>query len=245
MTTIDIHTLAGAYALDAVSDIERAAFDRHLAACPSCAQELAEFRATLARLADLTPAAPPARMKTAVLAAAARTPQVRPVRPVERARSKGWRGWAAGVAAAAVIAVGGGAVGYAISDRNTRTAQAQIAATEQRDAQIAAVMSAPDASVHVQAVAGGGTVSVIVSESLNQGVAVAMDMPTVSTGKAYQLWLISGDRAPVSAGVMDPGQTTGTVVLGNVRGATNFGVSLESAGGAAQPTQPLVTSFAI
>ena len=28
--TVDIHALAGAYALDAVDDLERAAFDRHL-----------------------------------------------------------------------------------------------------------------------------------------------------------------------------------------------------------------------
>ena len=68
-----------------------------------------------------------------------------------------------------MIAVGGGAVGYAISDQNTRTAKAQIAATEQRDAQIAAVMTASDASVHSETVPGGGTISVVVSAVAEQG----------------------------------------------------------------------------
>ena len=76
------------------------------------------------------------------------------------------------------------------------------------------------------------------------GVAVLSKMPTVSTAKAYQLWLIYGTR-PVSAGVMAAGQTGGALILNNVRDASSFGVSLEAAGGAATPSEPLVTSFGI
>jgi hypothetical protein len=36
----DIHTLAGAYALNAIDDMDRARFDRHLAECPACAAEV-------------------------------------------------------------------------------------------------------------------------------------------------------------------------------------------------------------
>ena len=35
----DPHTLAGAYALDALGGADRARFERHLCACPSCSQE--------------------------------------------------------------------------------------------------------------------------------------------------------------------------------------------------------------
>ncbi len=244
--SVDIHTLAGAYALDAVSDIERAAFDRHLAGCPSCAQELAELRATVARLTDLTPMAPPARLKQAVLAEAAQTRQARPGRvATERASSRGWRGWAAGIAAAAVIAVGGGAVGYAISNQNTSAAKAEISASQQQDAQVSQVLTAADATVHREEIQGGGQVSVVVSASLNKGVVVVRDMPKVTDSQAYQLWLISGDKPAVSAGVMAGGTTEGTVILDDVSGVTNFGVSVEAAGGAAAPTEPLVVSFAI
>ncbi|MFD5088620.1 zf-HC2 domain-containing protein, partial [Kitasatospora sp. NPDC058406] len=51
MTTgADLHTLTGAYAAHALPDPEREAFEEHLARCASCAQEVAEFATTLARL---------------------------------------------------------------------------------------------------------------------------------------------------------------------------------------------------
>ena len=45
----DLHTLAGAYVLDAVTAGERAAFAGHLAGCEQCRQEIREFRAATAR----------------------------------------------------------------------------------------------------------------------------------------------------------------------------------------------------
>ncbi|HYN16781.1 MAG TPA: zf-HC2 domain-containing protein, partial [Actinomycetes bacterium] len=46
----DLHTLTGAFAAHALSDTERLAFERHLEACPACAQEVRELQATTARL---------------------------------------------------------------------------------------------------------------------------------------------------------------------------------------------------
>ena len=50
MTASDIHSLSGAYALDAVDDLERAAFERHLRECEACALEVGELRETVSRL---------------------------------------------------------------------------------------------------------------------------------------------------------------------------------------------------
>ena len=36
----DVHSLVGAYAVDAVDDQERAAFELHLAECPECTDEV-------------------------------------------------------------------------------------------------------------------------------------------------------------------------------------------------------------
>ena len=36
----DIHGLSGAYAVDALDDVERAEFERHLAQCPECQAEV-------------------------------------------------------------------------------------------------------------------------------------------------------------------------------------------------------------
>lgn len=76
----DIHALAGAYALDAVDDVERAAFARHVADCESCAIEVAELRETVTRLADSTWSVPPPRLRTQVLAQVRRTRQDGPGR---------------------------------------------------------------------------------------------------------------------------------------------------------------------
>jgi len=247
--SLDIHTLAGAYALDAVSDIERAAFARHLASCDSCAQEMAELRETVARLADADATAAPARLKAAVLAEITRTPQVGPGRGGREGarrpeRSRGWRGWVAAAAAAVVLAAGVGAIGYAVSDQRVRAARAQAAAAAALNARVDAVLTAPDARVTSKQVPGGGEVIVIVSPALNQGVAALSDMPARPDGKVYQLWVLHGTDA-TSAGVMAAGQRSGTQLLTGVATADGFGVSAENPGGAAVPSQPLVTSFGI
>ena len=72
MTTTDIHALVGAYALDAVDDLERAAFERHIRECDGCRGELDELRETASRLADSTWSIPPPRLRTEVLGAIGR-----------------------------------------------------------------------------------------------------------------------------------------------------------------------------
>ena len=48
----EAHTLIGPYALDALDDGERADFERHLAECATCRDEVAGLRRTVVRLAD-------------------------------------------------------------------------------------------------------------------------------------------------------------------------------------------------
>lgn len=50
MSSPEMHTLAGAFAVNALSEHERARFQRHIEECESCAQEVRELRATAARL---------------------------------------------------------------------------------------------------------------------------------------------------------------------------------------------------
>jgi anti-sigma-K factor RskA len=239
----DIHTLAGAYALDALTDIERAAFARHVASCESCAQELAELSATVARLTDATAAVPPARLKSAVLDEVSRTRQVAPGRPgaVPTRVRRGWRGLVAAAAAAVVLAAGGGAVGW-FSGRHD--ADAKLKAAQIQTAKINNLLTAPDAQVHTTKLDGGGQVTVITSPRLDQGVAVLTGMPKLADGQVYQLWLVNGALA-TSAGVMDPGVDTGTAFIDHLDGADTFGVSAERAGGADHPTVPLVTQLAL
>jgi anti-sigma factor RsiW len=71
----DVHTLAGPYAMDAISAPDRARFDRHLARCEDCAREIASLREATARLATAAAVPPPPGLKERVLAAAAATRQ--------------------------------------------------------------------------------------------------------------------------------------------------------------------------
>jgi anti-sigma-K factor RskA len=75
------HTLAGAYALDALAGADRARFERHLARCQQCAQEISGLREATARLAAAAAAEPPPGLTERALAAAARTRQLPPATP--------------------------------------------------------------------------------------------------------------------------------------------------------------------
>ncbi|WP_425554611.1 hypothetical protein, partial [Georgenia daeguensis] len=65
--------LLGAWALDAVDDVERAAVERAIREDPELAAEAGALRETAARLADAGAVAPPPALREAVLAAAAGT----------------------------------------------------------------------------------------------------------------------------------------------------------------------------
>jgi anti-sigma-K factor RskA len=231
----DLHTLAGAYVLDAIDDLDRARFNRHLAECPACAAEVAELSETIAALTDASAETPPASLRAAVLARAAATPQARRESRAPRRALAHWRRWLA--AAAAVVALGGaGAVGYVIADHSHSGTQATA---ETR--RIAAVLGAPDARMRSVAT-GDGRVSVVTAASLNDGVAVLADLPSPGTGHTYQLWVISDGNAR-SVGVLAAGRTDATELFSGVRGAQAFGVTREPAGGSLKPTRPLVAQL--
>jgi anti-sigma factor RsiW len=75
---LEPHTLAGAYAMDAISAPDRARFERHLAGCEECTQEIAGLREATARLATAAAVPPPSGLKERVMAAAAVTRQQPP-----------------------------------------------------------------------------------------------------------------------------------------------------------------------
>jgi anti-sigma factor RsiW len=227
MNDAEVHTLAGAYALDAVDDLERARFDRHLAGCESCAQEVTELREAAGRLADLTAGAPPARLKEAVLAQVSRTRQVGPASRTPAAGTNRWRSRAVAAILVGVVAVGAGAGTYVVEEQRVRAAaQAE---------QVQAVLSAPDAVVRTTVV-NGGRVTVVLSDSLDRGVAVVSGLSSPGVDKAYQLWVVKGGH-PDSAGVLAAGTGSGTKLFTGVRGAGAMALSREPDGGSPRPTE--------
>ena len=70
----DLHSLSGAYALDALEGgVEHDRFTRHVSRCQSCAGEVRGFREVATALAFAAATEPPPELRDRVLAAAART----------------------------------------------------------------------------------------------------------------------------------------------------------------------------
>ena len=242
--TTDIHTLVGAYVLDAVDDLERVAFDRHLRECDSCREEVDELGETVARLADGAWSVPPPRLRDNVLAEIANVRQIAPVSPAgpiemkRRARSTRWMRLGA-VAAAVVAAVGTGTTVYTIQDHRVDQEKTAAAAARASEARVRAILASPDLVVREKTLDSGGRVTVAVSKLHNAGVIVmAADAPA-SRGRVYQLWTIRSGAA-VPEGSMTVGQTATVQIVDGLPEASDVGVTAEPAPGATKPTMPLL-----
>ncbi|MEU1464849.1 anti-sigma factor [Streptomyces sp. NPDC005727] len=230
--------MTGAYAVHALSDEERAAFERHLADCEPCAQETAELSATAARLGLAATMTPSTALRARVLRHISSVRQVppgtagaRPGRPGKRARLLSR--WALAACLAAAATLGGTTVWQ---HQRAEDALRQARSARQGTAEIAAVLAAPDARTRTAALGDGATGSVVVSRARDKAVFVASGMARPAGGKVYQLWYDDGGTMR-SAGLMDPGRTDQAVLLrGGVDGASGMGVTVEPAGGSTKPT---------
>ncbi|WP_203900828.1 anti-sigma factor [Virgisporangium aliadipatigenens] len=234
----DIHALSGAYALDSVDDIERATFERHLRECDTCAQEVRELQATVARLADESATPPPPGLRAEVLRQISQTPQLTNGQAARVSRSQAaqvtrWRRYAAVSVAAAVAAIAVGAGTWAVSEARVRDARDQLAAERRNASDMQRVLAAPDARVLTGPGRDGGSVTLVMSRSQDAAVAMLGGMPDVGD-KTYQLWLITGNQAQ-SQGIVGNGVTAGAMIVRGLGSADTFGVTVEKPGGAQQP----------
>ncbi len=230
----EMHTMVGAYALDALDHREQVAFEAHLASCPSCADELVGFRATAERLGDAVATAPPRRLRAAVLQQAARTSQER--RVISMQRSDRWRRRMPMLVAAASVLAVVGLLGVYLVERDRLSDQ------QNQQEREAAVLAATDATTSSQRLGGGPRVKVIASRSMDSAVVVMHDVPPLQEGTNYQMWAV-GDGGAKSLGVMagdDLTEPTTRLVKG-IRGADWVGITVEPEGGSKRPTsEPLI-----
>ncbi|WP_436531867.1 anti-sigma factor [Actinoplanes sp. HUAS TT8] len=232
--TADIHSLVGAYVLDAVDDIERAAFDRHLRECEACRVETAELREAAGRLSDSTWSVPPPRLRESVLAAVATTRQV-PVETPRRARRAYPSRWVA-AAAAVVAAVGTGTAVFVVQEQRVRDQRVTAEAARTQEEQVRGILGAPDVVLRDQVLASGGKVTVAYSRLKDSGVILMAADSAPDGGRVYQLWTVRSGT-PVSEGVLAVGQTSAVQIVHGVSAASAVGVSVEPAGGSPTPTQ--------
>src|SRR5688572_29742556 len=81
MSDIEIHHLGAAYALDALDERERAAYEAHYTSCEICRTDVREFRQAAGELGSLTVRPPSPDLKAKVMAEIATTRQLSPLPP--------------------------------------------------------------------------------------------------------------------------------------------------------------------
>ena len=228
----DIHALVGAYAVDALDDVERAAFERHLAECADCRDEVDGLREAASVIGSSVAHEPPSSLRDRVLADIATVRPLPPLTTPARQRTARFRPALVAAAAAVVIAVAGGIV--VAEPWADDTSQAPTAAER--------IRAAADAETFQRELEGGAVATVIRSKSLNQAVLVTQDMPPAPEGKVYELWLDHEGVGMVAAGLMEDGDDE-VVLTGDPATAIGFGITVEPDGGSKEPTvEALVTT---
>lgn len=239
--------LAELYALDALSDEERAAVERHFAAATPEERKAFNDRVRQARetlavsfTAEEEPASDlfarimaqlPSQQEAPAPAAPAPVPDALAAarqRREERRRSGSMRNWIIGVAAAAALALGGVGIGAYNAYQNDPLNQ---------------VLQAQDLRKASVGVKGGGTANLAISPSKNALVVTMDGVPAPPEGKVYQMWLIPKDGSPpVSKGLMDAEALSKPAVVDGIQTAASLGITVEPLGGSGSPSTPPVAA---
>jgi anti-sigma-K factor RskA len=254
-TPSDAHTLAGPYAMDAITAGDRERFERHLDGCEECAREIASLREATAMLGAAAAESLPAGLKERVMAAAATTRQQPPAEePARRTRrdrlsimagegswlrSLGWPGrLSLAVGAAAAAAVVALAAVFGVSNSGM---QQQLDAAQSSSQQIAVVLTAHDAHMMTGAVAGGGTATIVMSPSRHALVFTAKGLHPLPSSLGYELWLM-GPAGTRSVGMLPAGSDgmSGPVIALGLRPGDHLVLTTGPAGGSARPTTPMM-----
>jgi anti-sigma-K factor RskA len=247
------------HALNALEGDERANLERHLADCALCRVELEELRGDGALLALSTMGPkPPVRARQRLLDTVAKqkirisgaknAPEMGHPSLAPRRSWWGWMGWAA-TAAVVVFAA-------SLWKENAQLHLSLVLAKERvsentRQMEELRRVAAPILEPEAQRI----TLVSVKTPPQPQGKAfylrnrgnlvfVASNMPALPPQKAYELWLIPAQGAPIPAGVFKPdAHGSATVVnppLPAGAEAKAFAITVENEAGATSPTMPIV-----
>ncbi len=214
----DLHELVAAYALNALDDEDRTAFEEHLAGCGQCTAALAELRDTAAALAYIPDTvAPPEALRSRILETArAERPNVV---PLHRAARRTWGlGAVAAVAVAAAAALAIWNVSLHNSLDNARSANSKIVGLKGAEGNLA--------------VAGSGSAALFMC-----GIGKA------PAGKTYEAWVITRGKATRAGEFQGSPRCVAVPLARTVPSGSAVAVTVEPNGGSDQPTStPIIES---
>ncbi|MEO7448789.1 MAG: anti-sigma factor [Humibacillus sp.] len=260
----DIHALSGAYAVDALDDVERAQFELHLAGCSACQAEVQSLDAAATELSVLSDWAPPAELRSRVLHGIT---LVRPLPPLARVDLRPDE-TATSLSSPPAATSPSSAVAPPVTDelakRRGRHAEGRSSPARWLVAAATAGVlavggftawrsttgaDAPPPTVAEQVrnasdsttskavpFPGGGSATIVRSPSLGKAIMVTSNLANPPTGKVYQLWLQDRTGHFASAGLMSTAGNQAVVLEGNAAESQAAGITIEPAGGSLQPT---------
>lgn len=229
----DLHTLSGAYALDALDPHDRARFEAHLDQCAECRQELRGFHLTALRLAEAESDTPPPALRARLMADIGTTAQERPVVTSLAQHSRLRRVVPRLLVAASVLVAAGAVGGYVVERDRADDLRADTA-------RISAVMVADDATMLDGEVRTGGTMRIVASPSHDAAVVMGSGLEELDSDHVYQVWAMH-DGVPRSLGVL--GRGAGMVYAQDIAGSDAFAVTVEPTGGSPAPTTDPVAAM--
>lgn len=234
----DLHLLTGAYAVDALSPVERAGFERHLRSCGSCAAEVIELQEAAAKLADRVATPPPPGLRERVLLEVSRTRQLPPHERFSL-RRPALRQLMVAAAAAVLVASAAGLGGLAWQQhRSAENDRIEAAAEARKQDQILQLVMDPRGSQSSGQLSVGGEATVVAVDG--RAAVMAEELPPPPDGRAYQLWVIRGSEVR-SGGMLDLQAGKGESLLTGVAGGDTVAVTIEPEGGSRQPSmKPIV-----
>jgi hypothetical protein len=230
------HTLAGAYALDALTEPDRLRFERHLAGCEACRQEAGSLREAAGRLAAVPAVPPPPHVRERVLAEAARTRQQPPLTADvvvgSGRRAIRWR------APRMAVAIAGGCilVALVLGGLFIHT-QRSLSVEQAHNRAIATILNAPDATIMSAKAVKSGSATVVMSHRDHALVLTTAMLPALPAGQRYQVWLM-GPRRTRPAGMLPVPHRgmTAPVVVSGVAPGDMVGLTVEPASGSTVPS---------
>ena len=219
-----LHDQLAAYALDALDERERSAFESHLGECDDCRAELAEFRETAGMLAHAAEGpAPPAALRERILEEARQERPAQSVVVLRPRRALRLTAIAAAAAVAAAIGLGVWAASLSSSLDSERSARAA-------EARAAAILVDADATRVPMGERGE-----LVRSPDGDAVMVVRNLAPAPEGQTYEAWVIDSG-GPVKAGLFEGGGQEIVLLEEPVAEGAMVAVTLEPEGGSEQPT---------
>jgi len=241
------------FALDELTGSDRQELETHLETCAACRRELQTLRGDLGLLGLTTSGPqPPARSKERLVRAISAEPRgVSLPEASPQPRRNMWWAWVPAFAAVALLFVvtnlwrSNGRMKDQLAELGNRN-QDQTVQLDRMN-QEPRLLTSPDAvhvSLNPQKAPKQPSGTAIFSPSQKRMMFMASNLAPVPEGKAYELWIIPTQGAPIAVGVFKPDDHGNAVMMDHTMPegveAEAFAITVAKEEGSDKPTSPIV-----